>query len=67
MVTVSGMAQPVAEICKPDMHFRRLYDLPPSLVGSDRVEIGVSVDRVFNEPGGRKLGLVFGTIGFVFP
>jgi hypothetical protein len=67
MVTVSGMGQPVAEICKPDMHFRRLYDLPPSLGAGDRADIGISVDRVFNEPGGRQLGLVFGTIGFVFP
>ncbi len=66
MVTVGGMAQPLAEICKPDIHFRRLYDLPPSLADGESVEIGISVDRVFNEPGGRKLGLVFGTIGFVF-
>ncbi len=65
MVSVGGIAQPVAEICKPDMHFRRLYNMPPSLGGRESVEIAISVDRVFNEPEGRKLGLVFGTIGFV--
>jgi hypothetical protein len=65
MVSVSGMALPDAEICKPDVHFSRLYDLPASPEVSGNVDIDIAVDRVFNEPGGRKLGLVFGTIGFI--
>lgn len=69
MVSVREMAQPVREICKPETHFRRLYDMPPSLGASETAEVTIEVDRVFDEPGpgGRKLGLVFGTIGFVPP
>ena len=54
----------VREIGDAESHFRRLFVVPPSLVGRDSVEVAISVDRVFHEQGGRELGLVFGTIAF---
>lgn len=63
-VSVDGIPLPEAEIGKTDPHFRRLYVVPASLLGRDSVEVVISVDRVYHEPGGRVLGLVFGTIAF---
>jgi hypothetical protein len=45
-----------------DGAFRRTVALPPSLIGRSSVTVGLQVDRVIRDPGGRELGLVFGTI-----
>ena len=45
-----------------DGAFRRTVALPPSLIGRSVVTVGLQVDRVIRDPGGRELGLVFGTI-----
>jgi hypothetical protein len=63
-VTVDGIPLASAEIGNPELHFRRLFVMPPSLAGRDSVEVAISVDRVFHEEGGRELGLVFGTVAF---
>ena len=65
MVSVDGMPLETAEICATDSNFKRLFEVPASLVGRDSVKIAISVDHVLNEPGGnRRLGLLFGTIAF---
>jgi hypothetical protein len=63
-VSVDGIPLQGAEIGDPENDFRRLFDVPASLVGRPSVEVSISVDRVMHEAGGRELGLVFGTIGF---
>ncbi len=45
-----------------DGAFHRTVTLPPSLIGRSVVTVGLQVDRVIRDPGGRELGLVFGTI-----
>lgn len=45
-------------------HFRYLFAVNPSIVGRSRVDIGISVDRVSTDPGGRRLGLLLGAVGF---
>ena len=45
-----------------DGAFHRTVALPPSLIGRSVVTVGLQVDRVIRDPGGRELGLVFGTI-----
>ena len=45
-----------------DGTFHRTVTLPPSLIGRSVVTVGLQVDRVIRDPGGRELGLVFGTI-----
>lgn len=41
--------------------FRREFDLPPELLGRDRLEIGLELDGTFRVPGdARELGLAFG-------
>jgi hypothetical protein len=61
-VSVDGISLAKMEISRPETNFRRLLDLPPSTVGRSTVEVSIAVDRVIHEPGGRELGLVFGTI-----
>ncbi len=62
-VSVDGIPLEIAQLGRAE-DFRRALDLPPSLIGRPMVEIAIAVDRVTHEPGGRDLGLVFGTIGF---
>jgi len=64
-VAVDGIPLQGTEIGNPENSFRRLFAVPPSLAGKPSVEIAIAVDRVLHETGGRELGLVFGTIGFV--
>jgi Dolichyl-phosphate-mannose-protein mannosyltransferase len=64
LVTVDGISLPISQIGHPENSFRRLIDVPPSLVGRDSVEVVISVDRTFSDSAGRELGLVFGTIAF---
>jgi hypothetical protein len=61
-VTVDGIELKNTEIDNPETSFERLFDMPPSLLGKPEVEVAISVDRVFQDPGGRMLGLAFGTI-----
>jgi hypothetical protein len=63
-VSVDGIPLTGTQIGNPESHFRRLFVVPPSLVGRDSVEVAISVDRVFREQGGRELGVVFGTVAF---
>ena len=64
-VSVDGIPLPGTEIGSTETRFRRLFVVAPSLAGRESVEVAISVDRVLHEPGGRELGLVFGTIAFV--
>ena len=50
-----------AQIINPESSFRRLLDMPPSLTGKSTVTVAIAVDQVIHEPGGRELGLTFGT------
>ena len=61
-VTVDGIPLGNAQIIHPENDFRRLFDMPPSLTGKSTVTVVIAVDQVFHEPGGRELGLTFGTI-----
>jgi hypothetical protein len=61
-VTVDGMSLGNTKIGNPESSFRRLFNMPASLIGKSSVLVEVSVDRVIHEPGGRELGLIFGTI-----
>jgi hypothetical protein len=63
-VWVDGTALGSTEIGYPAGDFRRLFVVPPSLAGRDSVKVALSVDHVLHEPGGRELGLVFGTVAF---
>jgi hypothetical protein len=63
-VTVDGIPLQGTQIAKPESRFRRIFPVPPSLVGRNAVEISISVDRTFRDSAGRDLGLVFGTIAF---
>ncbi len=63
-VSADGIPLGVAGIGSPENSFRRVFDVPPTLVGRDRVEIAISVDRSIRDAGGRDLGLVFGTVEF---
>jgi len=65
LVTVDGLPLADTQIGNTENKFRRLFVVPPSLAGRESVEVAISVDRVLHEPGGRELGLVFGTIAFV--
>jgi hypothetical protein len=64
LVSVDGIPLTGTQIGNPESHFRRLFIVPPSLIGRDSVEVAIAVDRVFHEEGGRELGLVFGTVAF---
>jgi hypothetical protein len=61
-VTVDGIPLAGAQIAKPETSFRRLFDVPGSLVGRNAVDVVISVDRTYHDAAGRDLGLVFGTI-----
>lgn len=61
-VAVNGIPLGIAQIDDPEGSFRRLFNLPASLVGKPTVVVEIAVDRVIHEPGGRELGLTFGTI-----
>jgi hypothetical protein len=63
-VSVDGIPLESTQIGGPENGFRRLFNVPVSLVGRNTVEIAISVDRVLPGAGGRGFGLVFGTIGF---
>jgi hypothetical protein len=61
-VSVDGISLASTEIGGPENKFRRLFVMPPSLVGRNSVEVAVSVDRAMRGSDRRELGLVFGTI-----
>jgi len=61
-VTVDGISLGDAEKINPDSNFHRLFKMPPSLIGKSTVTVAIAVDQVIHEPGGRELGLTFGTI-----
>ena len=61
-VTVDGIPLGNAQIINPESNFRRLFDIPSSLTGKTTVTVAIAVDQVIHEPGGRELGLTFGTI-----
>jgi hypothetical protein len=64
IVSVDGVALQGVRLDGTETQFRRLLDVPASVVGRAGVEVSIAVDRVFHETGGRELGLVFGTIAF---
>jgi hypothetical protein len=61
-VTVDGIPLRETKIVNPKAAFRRLFDLPASLVGKPEVVVEIEVDRVVRDSGGRDLGIAFGTI-----
>ena len=61
-VAVDGIPLGDAQIIHPESDFSRLFDMPPSLTGKSTVTVAIAVDQVIHEPGGRELGLTFGTI-----
>jgi hypothetical protein len=63
-VSVDGIPLADKKIGGTENHFRRLFDVPPSLSEKGQVTVVISVDRVVHEPGGRELGLVLGTVAF---
>jgi hypothetical protein len=63
-ISVDGIPLTVSQIGNLESNFRRLIDVPPSLIGRNAVEVAISVDRSFTDSSGRELGLVFGTIAF---
>jgi hypothetical protein len=63
-VSVDGIPLADTKIGGTENHFRRLFDVPPSLSEKGQVTVVISVDRVVHEPGGRELGLVLGTVAF---
>lgn len=63
-VSVDGIPLGSTEIGNPAGDFERQFLVPPSVAGRDNVQVAISVDHVLHEPGGRELGLVFGSIGF---
>jgi hypothetical protein len=62
LVSVDGIPLKNAEIDNPETAFRRLFDMPESLIGKASVEVAITVDKVIHDVGGRELGLDFGTI-----
>jgi hypothetical protein len=66
-VSVDGIPLEGAQIENTESSFRRLFVMPPSLIGRDSVEIAISVDRTLRGPDGRELGLLFGAIAIEPP
>jgi hypothetical protein len=61
-VSVDGQAYPPVLLDRGDAAFKFSFPLPSELVGKERIEVSVEVDRTFtvaSDP--RPLGLVFGT------
>jgi len=61
-ISVDGIPLGDAQIIHPESDFHRLFDMPPSLTGRPVVTVAIAVDQVIHEPGGRELGLTFGSI-----
>lgn len=60
-LTVGGCQQPVKTIAKKSSEFTFEYDIPSQLVGQERIEVAVAVDRTARvPPDPRNLGLAFG-------
>jgi hypothetical protein len=60
-LTIDGRAMPTKIIAGPGLEFRFNYDLPPDLVGRQKIEAAFTVDRTIQPPGEtRNLGLAFG-------
>jgi len=53
------------EITDAETSFRRLLDMPASIVGRRAVQVEISVDRTTQGPDGQPLGVVFGTISLL--
>jgi hypothetical protein len=63
-VSVDGIPLADTQIDNPERNFRRLFALPQSLAGRPSVEVAISVDHAFHEPGEPEPGLFLGTIAF---
>jgi hypothetical protein len=61
-VTVDGIALKGTQITDPESSFRRLFIVPPALIGKKTVQVEISVDRTTLGPDGRELGLVFNRV-----
>jgi hypothetical protein len=60
-LTIDGRAMPTQVIAGPGSEFRLNYDLPSDLVGRQKIEVALTVDRTIQSPGEtRNLGLAFG-------
>jgi len=60
-LTIDGRAMPTKVIAGPSTELRLNYDLPPDLVGRQKIEVVLTVDRTIQPPGEtRNLGLAFG-------
>ena len=59
-VSVEGHAYPPVFLTQPDAQFNLTFGLPSGLVGKERMEVGLEVDRTFvSRFPTRTLGLVF--------
>jgi hypothetical protein len=61
-VTVDSIPLEGTQIAEPETSFRRLFVMPPSLIGKKVVQVEISVDRTTHVPDGRDLGLVVSDI-----
>ena len=62
-VGVDGALLEVFQLSKGDAAFHLVLNLPLELIGKQRVEVFLEVDRTFtNPPDRRELGLSFGTL-----
>ena len=60
-VSIDGRSLSPKEIAGPATDFRLNYDLPPELVGREKMQVAFTVDRTIHPPGEvRDLGLAFG-------
>jgi hypothetical protein len=63
-VSVDGISLGTTEIGNPEGDFHRIFAVPQVLAGRSSVAVAIGIDHTLREPGGRELGLVFGTIAF---
>ncbi len=62
-VTVDGHPVDLIRFSDPETPFHRILTLPPQVLGKERIEISLEVNRTFQPQGdGRSLGLAFGII-----
>jgi len=62
-LTVAGIQQPVKTITKKISDFRFEYDVPADLIGCEKIELSLAVDRSTQvPPDPRDLALAFGQI-----
>jgi hypothetical protein len=60
VLKIEGLQAGFVRLLRPDERFSHTFSVPPQLLGKTAITVELALDRTFQAPDGRQLGLIFG-------